>query len=358
MSIAIGRAVAASQPAAARPAPMSRAYAELRRTVLAAGLLDRAYGYYLLRGASSFLLLGLAVAAVFVLPPTLAWGILEAVLLALSTVQVGLIGHDAGHLAVFRRAPPNWALGQACWSLGVGVGFWYWYDRHTRHHTRTNDLGADPDLQWAALIAYTETTLQERSSGLRWLTRHQAILGPILTLGLAYAFRVEGWRHTYLRLRGRRRVVEAVLLASSLALWLAPTPILGWHWVWVLLVGQALAGTYLALIIAPNHKGMPTWSAGTPLSYLERQVLSSRNVAPGPIADFLFGGLNYQVEHHLFPTMPRVHYGRARAIVRPFCLAHGLPYDERGAWSSYRLVLAELRRVGQATVHGSPSPDP
>jgi fatty acid desaturase len=63
------------------------------------------------------------------------------------------------------------------------------------------------------------------------------------------------------------------------------------------------------------------------------------------LTDFVFGGLNYQIEHHLFPTMPRVHFGRARAIVKPFCEQNGLAYCEMGAFASYRLVVSELRRV-------------
>jgi fatty acid desaturase len=122
---------------------------------------------------------------------------------------------------------------------------------------------------------------------------------------------------------------------------------LGWAWVATFLLGQVLAGLYLALAIAPNHKGLPTWPAGETLSFLDRQVLSSRNIVPHAITDFVFGGLNYQIEHHLFPNMPRVHFGRARDVVKPFCLARGLPYQEMGAFASYRLVVSELRRVSR-----------
>ena len=112
-------------------------------------------------------------------------------------------------------------------------------------------------------------------------------------------------------------------------------------------LSQTFAGQYLALAIAPNHKGMPMWPPGTTLSFLERQVLSSRNVAPNPVSDFVFGGLNYQVEHHLFPNMPRVNFGQARQLIKPFCAAQGLVYTEMGALASYRLVVSELRRVAR-----------
>src|SRR6059058_4640204 len=98
---------------------------------------------------------------------------------------------------------------------------------------------------------------------------------------------------------------------------------------------------------------MLVWSKGTPLSFVERQVLSSRNVTPHPAWDFLFGGLNYQIEHHLFPTMPRVNFRRARAIVRPFCAARGLEYTEVDPLASYRTVLAALKSLQQVADQGS-----
>ena len=328
-------------------ADTERAYAELRRAVVSAGLLDRAYAYYLLRAGGSMLLLSLAIAAALWAPTGLGWAVLSALLIAFGSVQVGLVGHDAGHLAVFNSRRANWALGSVCWSLTLGIGFWYWYDRHNRHHASTNDLGADPDLRWAELVAYTETSVYARPPRARRLVRYQAILGPCFALGLAFAFRVESWVFTARHLCGWRRLAEAGLLGLSTALWTLPTVGRGAGWLGMFLLAQVLAGLYLALTIAPNHKGMPTWPAGTEVSFLDRQVRGSRNVAPHPVTDFLMGGLNYQIEHHLFPTMPRSAFGRARAIVKPFCLAHGLPYAEMTPLASYRLVLAELRRVGQ-----------
>src|SRR5206468_11491248 len=123
---------------------------------------------------------------------------------------------------------------------------------------------------------------------------------------------------------------------------------LGWRGIGIFVGSQIIASIYLGAIIAPNHKGMPVWAHGTKLSFLERQVHSSRNVTSHPVWDFLFGGLNYQIEHHLFPTMPRAHYRRARDFIKPFCRAQGLDYEEQDPLASYRLVLAELRRVGGA----------
>ena len=164
--------------------------------VLDAGLLRRAYAYYAWRGCLSFALLGLGIATTWLLSVGPVSIVVNAVLLAFGSIQVALIGHDAGHLAVFKSTRANWMLGWVCWSLVLGVGFWYWYDRHNRHHASTNDLQADPDLQWASMVAYTEDAvrLRQRSRRGRWLVRWQAVLGPLYTLGLAFAFRVEAGR--------------------------------------------------------------------------------------------------------------------------------------------------------------------
>lgn len=333
-----------------RPAPAVGAsgleadYALLRRAVVGNGLLRRTYGYYALRGGTSFLVLAIAAAVPFLVAPAAAWLALCAPLLAFAVVQVALIGHDAGHRAVFRGARPNHALGLLCWSLVAGVGFWYWNDRHNRHHGHTNDPDEDPDLGGEGLlaVAYTAQDGASRRGWRRAFVRHQTLFVPVVVAMLAFAFRVEGTLFAWRRLRGVRRAVELGLLAANACLWVLVLRALGWWGAGLLLASQVLAGAYLSAIIAPNHKGMPVWASGARLSFLERQVLGSRNIAPHPVWDFLFGGLNYQVEHHLFPTMPRVNLGRARLIVRPFCEERGLEYTEVGWWTSYRMVVAAL----------------
>jgi fatty acid desaturase len=327
-------------------------YAQLRRAVMGARLLDRAYGYYALRGGSCGALLAGAIGLCLAVVPSAGWLPLAAPLLAFAVVQVALIGHDAGHQAVFRSARANHALGLACWSLVAGVGFWYWNDRHNRHHGHTNDADHDPDLQGEGLlaVAYTAQDGASRTGWRRLAVRHQTLLIPIVVALFAFAFRVEGTLFAWRRLRGSRRAIELALLAANAAAWLAAFALLGWWAAALFLVSQVVASVYLAAIIAPNHKGMPVWARGARLSFLERQVLSSRNIAPHPVSDFVFGGLNYQVEHHLFPTMPRVNFRRARAIVRPFCEARGLEYTEVGPLTSYRMVysaLSGLRRSAE-----------
>ncbi|MEK8169134.1 fatty acid desaturase [Streptomyces sp. M19] len=72
------------------------------------------------------------------------------------------------------------------------------------------------------------------------------------------------------------------------------------------LVQHALFGLHLGMAFAPNHKGMEMPDPdGDRWGHLQRQVLTSRNVRGGALTDWFLGGLNYQIEHHLFPSMPR-----------------------------------------------------
>jgi fatty acid desaturase len=99
-------------------------------------------------------------------------------------------------------------------------------------------------------------------------------------------------------------------------------------------------------VFAPNHKGMPLVPKDAKLDFLTRQVLMSRNVRGSRVLDVAMGGLNYQIEHHLFPSMPRPHLRRAAPIVRDYCARHGVPYTVTGLRESYGIVIRYINRVG------------
>lgn len=113
-----------------------------------------------------------------------------------------------------------------------------------------------------------------------------------------------------------------------------------------LLVHQGLFGLYMGCSFAPNHKGMPIFGKDDKIDFLRRQVLTSRNIRGGRITDLALGGLNYQIEHHLFPSMPRPSLRHAQELVRAFCARHGVAYHETGLVDSYAQVLRHLHAVG------------
>lgn len=115
----------------------------------------------------------------------------------------------------------------------------------------------------------------------------------------------------------------------------------------LILLHQGLFGVHLGSVFAPNHKGMVMPEPGAKLGHLQRQVLTSRNVRGGLAVDWFTGGLNYQIEHHLFPSIPRPNLRKVRPLVREHCAAVGLPYAETGLIDSYRQALAHMHEVGE-----------
>jgi fatty acid desaturase len=90
------------------------------------------------------------------------------------------------------------------------------------------------------------------------------------------------------------------------------------------------------------------------LDFLRRQVLTSRNVSGGRLLTAALGGLNYQIEHHLFPSMPSCNLRRCQPVVKSFCAARGVSYAEASLISSYRQVLGYLGEVRPTAAADSP----
>ena len=119
-----------------------------------------------------------------------------------------------------------------------------------------------------------------------------------------------------------------------------------WSALMVVLIHKGVGGAYMASVFAPNHKGMPQTDSATRMDFVRTQVLTARNVRGHPLTELWYGSLNYQIEHHLFPGMPRLNMRRAQPIIRQFCVEHGIEYYETSFLDSYRELLAFLNEIG------------
>jgi fatty acid desaturase len=321
-------------------------YSELMRQVKGAGLLDRRPGYYTAKIALTAGSL-LAAWGVFVLLGNSWWQLAVAVFLAGVFAQLGFIGHDAGHRQIFRSRRANYLLGLAHGNLAIGLSYGWWVDKHNRHHVHPNQEGKDPDIAIRALAFSVEQSTRKRGIA-RFVARRQRLLLFPLLMFEAVQLHTASVR-ALLRRGLRHRSWEGLLLLVHIVgyltiVFLVVSPIKA---IAFIAVQQALFGLYLGLSFAPNHKGMPILAEDDETDFLRRQVLTSRNVRGGWLVDFGLGGLNYQIEHHLFPSMPRANLRRAQTIVREFCRSHGVAYCETSLWRSYAQTLRHLHDVGQ-----------
>jgi fatty acid desaturase len=341
-------------------APRGSEYAVLSRQIREAGLLARRPRYY----AWKIALTGAALAAgwaAFVVIGDSWWQLGIAVFLAGVFAQIGFLGHDAGHRQIFQTRRANYLLGVLCGNLGVGLSYGWWVGKHNRHHAHPNTEDTDPDIM-LGVLAFSSGRARSSRGIQRLVFRYQAVLLLPMLFFEAVSLHTSSIS-AVIRRTARHRSWEAVLLAAHFAAYLAVVFLVlpPARAVAFIVVQQGLFGFYLGCSFAPNHKGMPVLVAGDRTDFLRRQVLTSRNVRGGWLTDFALGGLNYQVEHHLFPSMPRPSLRRAQPLVAAFCAERGLPYAEASLLGSYAQALRHLHRVARHTrrapaAHSAPAP--
>jgi fatty acid desaturase len=323
-------------------------YAELSRVVRGAGLLHRRPVYYSIKISVNLLLL-LGGWAVFFLLGRSWWQMLVAVFLGVMFTQTGFIGHDAGHRQISGSKRADDLIGRIHGNLLIGLSYGWWTSKHNRHHAHPNQAGRDPDIAGAAIAFTPDQMLARRGIG-KWLAGYQAWLFFPMLLLEGIHLHVAGVRAL---LGGRRftvKLAESALLIAHIgayltAVFLVLSPLQAAAFI---VIQQGLFGIYLGCAFAPNHKGMPVLGEDEKIDFLRRQVITSRNIRGGWLTDFALGGLNYQIEHHLFPSMPRPSLRRAQVPVRAFCDAHGVAYHETRLIASYAQVLRHLHTVGGA----------
>jgi len=329
-------------------------FAGLLAQVQRAGLLHRRPAYYATRIALTVMLFA-AGWTCFVLVGDSWWQLATAALLAVAFAQTAFLGHDAGHMQIFRSRRANAMLGLLLGDLAIGLSYDWWIGNHNRHHAHPNTEGKDPDLKIPLLVLAARQAAASGSVG-RALHRYQAYFFFPLLLLQAVGFHVESVKLLAGR-GGRHRVSERILIAVHFAAYLGTVCLVLSPWLAVAFVAvhQGLLGFYLGCSFAPNHKGMPVISAGEEADFLRRQVLTSRNIRGNRFIDILVGGLNYQAEHHLFPNMPVPSLRRAQALVRAYCHDRDLVYTETGLFDSYRQILRHLYTVGRSTASPTPT---
>ncbi len=320
-------------------------YSELATEIRSLGLLRPRPSFYAGLLAADLSALAAVVTGLVLLRDTW-WTVLLAPVLAVVSTQLGFFGHDAGHRQITHRRLPTRLLGLLSGNLLNGLSWSWWIAKHNAHHARPNDLDTDPDVHAGALV-FDAAQATGRSGLAGWTTRHQAwLFFPLLTLEAVNLHVSSVLALT--RPGARARFVEGALLLVHFAAYgaLVVATMTWQQGVVFVAVHQAVFGIYLGCSFAPGHKGMPVLTeeqAGDPLL---RQVLTSRNVRGGLLVDYALGGLNYQIEHHLFPSMPRPNLPHAQLVVRRFCERRGVSYAETSAWASYVAVVRHLNSVG------------
>jgi fatty acid desaturase len=322
-------------------------YTALLSKVREAGLLKRRRGFYITVFTVVTALLVVAVTGSLALGPS--WfQLLIAAGIGLLFTQYGFLAHETAHRQVFESGKTSERVGRVLASGFVGMSYDWWMSKHTRHHGNPNTIGKDPDIGYG-VVSFTEQDAVQHRGLSGWFTRRQGYaFFPVLLLeGLNLHYL--SYRTMFGRKKVDKRVQEIVLVTTRFAIYLGVV-------FWFLPVGMAFAfigvqlavfGVYLGAAFAPNHIGMPIIPESSRVDFLSKQVLTSRNIR-GRGMTFAMGGLNYQVEHHLFPSMPRPNLRAANRLVQLHCADQKVVYTETTLTHAFGIVIDYLNRVGLA----------
>lgn len=269
---------------------------------------------------------------------------LSTFLLGLSMTNAGWLGHDYIHgVDKFANFMRPFA------AVAAGLGPTWWSDKHNKHHALTNEMGVDEDIATDPFL-YPWAPDPEHDSPLRKIQH--------LIFYIPFSFLFALWRVDTLQVAVNS--VEEKRPDAKNELWflLAHYAVLLTFFpfqVWVPAV--FLSGLMSALIVTPTHQSEEFFEEYQP-DWVTAQFRSTRNaVTTNPFSEWLWGGMQYQLEHHLFPSMPRSKYPLLRPILQKFAEENNVPggYRESGEFEILYMNWDLYRKVAEADpVPGAP----
>ena len=320
-------------------------YIELKKKLEAKGLLNRTPLYYFFNFSVNLFLIILSFMIIFYFNN---WylTILMSVPIAFVFMQFAYIGHEAGHLSISKNMRVNELVGYFSHCFILGGSFSYWRYKHDMHHAYPNHEDADPDVVQPP-FSYTQKRAKQSSGLSRLITRYQAFLLPPAFLVVAFLMRFDSIKYM---LKNRKGIfIDVSLMFMHVAFFLIFSAyFLGFMKAIILyIIVSMLLGIYFGFSFSPNHVGMPIIKSDEKLSYLEMQIMTSRDVKCVKFFDFVFGGLNYQIEHHLFTNVPRKNLRQIKPLVKEFCNKNDIYYKDSTLTEAWRDIFVYLNNISK-----------
>jgi len=326
---------------------------ELRRLFAAKGWYRKASRRVLLELAGH---VGLTVGGLIVLSTseTFPWSIAGFAIALLGSLGVVTNTHTSSHGATSEAAWLNDLLTYFGYPFFVQVSASYWWHKHcTVHHPAPNVIGIDDDADLSPWFALTDQEIRKSTGLRRSYYSIQYVFLPWALLLNGFNFQIAGWRYliTVLANREQRKTHHWIDLFALLVHWLAwiglPAMVFALPDVMFFYVARTgLMGILMFCVLAPAHFPVEAFC-------LDKRCLSSRypllqtsatvNFRTGWLGRIYCSGLDYQIEHHLFPRISHVYYPAMSRYVRDYCHKAGYPYRTLGwgeaIWKSYLVFV-------------------
>eukprot|EP01116_Phalansterium_solitarium_P012788 TRINITY_DN2938_c0_g1_i2.p1 TRINITY_DN2938_c0_g1~~TRINITY_DN2938_c0_g1_i2.p1 ORF type:complete len:429 (-),score=104.58 TRINITY_DN2938_c0_g1_i2:311-1597(-) len=293
--------------------------------------------------------IALEIAAFYVIvsnPSMLGWQFWAGgVLLAIAQIQAGWLQHDLGHLAVFKSRSANQWAHHVTIGLLKGASSWWWKTRHNRHHSKTNILKKDPDIHNEPLFLFGEVMVPKKLGWkhIPYQKYYWWLLGPPVVTTLLFF-----QQNIKFIVRGRYYIDQFFTVAYFARHMIAFIPVVGFFpFVVLYFFFRLIESHWFTWITSMSHLPMKIMDVDEKQTWVESQLVSTQNMSPGLFNDWFTGHLNYQIEHHLFPLMPRHNYPLVAPRVQALCQKYGIEYRVRSLLGASQDVLDKLSSVAK-----------
>eukprot|EP00211_Chloroparvula_japonica_P004758 CAMPEP_0119131892 /NCGR_PEP_ID=MMETSP1310-20130426/10849_1 /TAXON_ID=464262 /ORGANISM="Genus nov. species nov., Strain RCC2339" /LENGTH=685 /DNA_ID=CAMNT_0007122489 /DNA_START=115 /DNA_END=2172 /DNA_ORIENTATION=+ len=343
------RDVVPHAPSGVDRADLLRDFLELYDKLRAEGWFDPAPLHVAYRLAE---LAVMAVAGFYVTLLTPYWPV-GAAILGITSGRCGWFMHEAGHYSLTGHIPLDRFLQVVTYGIGSGMSACYWRNQHNKHHATPQKVDHDTDLQTLPLVAFNKTVL----SGARlpkavrayWIGLQAYLFAPVTCLVVTL-----GWQF-YQHPRHSFRVGaygELACYAFRYAAWYGIFSHFGWSV--AAMMGAYVAvnyvgGMYIFTNFAVSHTHLGVSAAEDKgVTWIEYASDYTINCSNHWMVNWWMSYLNFQIEHHLFPSMPQYRFTRLSPTIRKFFHDHGLKYDCRGYFEALGDTFSNLNQVAKA----------
>jgi len=289
-----------------------------------------------------------------------AMKMLGLLVLGLAQGRCGWLMHEGGHYSMSGYIPLDRVLQIVIYGTGCGMSGAWWRNQHNKHHATPQKLQHDVDLDTLPLVAFNEAVLGKTRSPIlkSWLRFQGALFIPVscLLVALGWQFylhprhilRTMTSKRTSAKGASTRAMGEAIaLIARYVLLFGFLFSGLTWYQSWACyLFYDFIGAAYIFTNFSLSHTHLPVSKADDYLHWVEYAALHTTNITPNFLTNWWMAYLNFQIEHHLFPSMPQFRHPTVSPRVRALFEKHGMRYDERPYFSCLWETLMNLHNVG------------
>jgi len=336
---------------------MGEDFAKLHEELKAEGFFEPNYAHITYRFMEVFVMFAVGSYLLLCPPPSeyMVWRFIGLLILGLMEGRCGWLMHEGGHGSLTGNIKTDRTLQIWTYGLGCGMSGGWWRSQHNKHHAAPQKLKHDADLDTLPLVAFNAAVLKStRSPYLRaWLLAQGYLFIPLTCLLV-----VLGWQF-FLHPRHIMRKKEYMEAASFLVRYCGffGYMLADFSWseaIFAYLVIQWVGGSYIFTNFALSHTHLDVTQPDEHLNWVEYSACHTTNLSNHWFVNWWMANLNFQIEHHLFPTMPQFRHPEVSKRTRVLFEKHGLKYDVRGYFSCLRDTLGNLDEVGHEIANAEP----